>query len=315
MKDNINFEISDYFKPACKNKLICFFQDNSKKFHFINLDTLNHSAPSFIEKELSINFKIPIYHRSIITREGSIYLNGGMDNENKNLSVNNTYILNMEEKIFELLPRNYMLSARSNHSICIFKNYIVVVGGMNDINQDYLDSCEKFNEDTNEWYKMSNCKIATIGAAICGYNDRFIFKFGGKNNKGSFTNVIEKYYFDSDMWEMILVKDYESKPFKMPNFSAAYQVNKNEVIVFGGNLYENNLNSCYSFELNELKNNYRLSEFKNKLPSAGTYWNNPILFENVLFSLQNIRSDANKDICLFGKKKLIIFNSKLWKEF
>lgn len=88
-----NINIFDFFTPECQLNIMHFFQDNSKFFHSLDLGSITNDPKTRVWKsvELNINFKIPMFHRSIITPDGKIYLIGGVNVLNKNKSIDNTY--------------------------------------------------------------------------------------------------------------------------------------------------------------------------------------------------------------------------------
>ena len=95
----------------------------------------------FEEINLNINFKIPVWHRSTVTRQGTIYLTGGSDPESKEQrNFSDVYVYDPIQKT--LNPRSKMNFARNSHGICILKNYLYVVGGCLK-EGGYSTSCER----------------------------------------------------------------------------------------------------------------------------------------------------------------------------
>ena len=83
------------------------------------------------------------------------------------------------------------------------------------------------------------------------------------------------------------------------------------------------LRFCYEitsdFQINENDpdpdNRYCITGINKKpLPYAEAFWNNqPIIFGQMLLSLQNIPNEYENDVCYEGKRKVLQFNSHEWK--
>ncbi len=74
-------ETHDYFnKNYCVNKFLHFFEENQKTLHYLDLTKISQDPQSLRYKkiDLNIDFKIPFFHRSIVTPGGEIYLTGGI---------------------------------------------------------------------------------------------------------------------------------------------------------------------------------------------------------------------------------------------
>lgn len=83
-----------------------------------------------------------MFHRSIITPNGKVFLVGGIDVLHKNKSVNSTYFLDMNRNSLELCA--HMNLERNSHSLVVAQDSIFVVGGLNSNDEDiYLTSCER----------------------------------------------------------------------------------------------------------------------------------------------------------------------------
>lgn len=272
----------------------------------------------FYEQELLIDFKIPLYHRSVITPEGEIYLIGGIDPNHKTQAINKVYLLDF--KISTLIPKASLTQARYSHSVCFANKYIFVAGGVNDINDGYLDSFEKYDINFGEWIPLTACNNKSMGSSLCNYRDKVIYQFGGKMDNTGYSNYIERYDIDKDKWSSsIFIKSGESN-FKLPSFANSYQINKDEILVFGGSINEQQCRSCYLLRIKEfIKNNEvnleeRFKEIKMEINSPGSFWNQPLMLENILFNVQNIVIEKGKELCHFSKKRAIICNSEIWKD-
>ena len=67
---NINIYNGEYYNVQDK-KLLFYFEEYSRSFYYINLaDNKYDPSKGFIEKNLKIDFKLPVGHRSISTSNG-----------------------------------------------------------------------------------------------------------------------------------------------------------------------------------------------------------------------------------------------------
>jgi hypothetical protein len=62
------------FSNGSPRRYLHFFQHDENKLHYLDLDEGN----DFVETALSINFKLPDYHKSIAVSSGDLYLVGGV---------------------------------------------------------------------------------------------------------------------------------------------------------------------------------------------------------------------------------------------
>jgi len=107
-----------------KRPYVHFFQQNSKNLHIYYLDAPN---PSWDIIELASEEKIPLYHRSIATHQGDLYLIGGVSTKNDYKSEAFVYKVNFEKVCIEFV--NTLNIPRHDFGICIFNNKLVIAGG------------------------------------------------------------------------------------------------------------------------------------------------------------------------------------------
>ncbi|KAL4450522.1 hypothetical protein ABPG74_019420 [Tetrahymena malaccensis] len=305
-----NINIYDYFNPDCLLNIVHFFQDNSKLFHFLDLSQLSRdpATQEWQTVELNIAFKIPMFHRSIITPNGKVFLVGGIDVLHKNKSINSTYFLDMNRNTLELCSNmNY---ERNSHSLVVAQDSIFVVGGLNNNDEDiYLQSCERFDIESQKWIQIADLQEGVSGTSLCNFHDKYIFRYGGKTYLNNMTNTIERYNIQEDFWEYIPFQFTEA----IPSFAGSVQINDNEMLILGGQIGEINQKQAIIARVDE-SNPDALVFYKSKsMPSSGTFWQNPIIGGNVVFAVQNIKME-NCQMNYFSKKSLFVFNCRAWKE-
>ena len=315
----MRFDAPNYFLEHSSSQLLCFFQENSKKFHFLELNSLErHDIKyKFQEKDLFIDFRIPLYHRSIAIPSGEIFMIGGIDPSNKTHAINKVYQLDL--KTSSLLPKMSMGQARYSHSVCFAMKYIFTVGGVFEINEGYLNNFEKYDVDFGEWIPLTPSHIKSMGSSLCNFNDHFIYKFGGKIDNSGFSNSFERYDILKNVWSLFNIHS-DSQILKFPSFANSYQINREEIMIYGGNINENQCKGIYLLRVKEfLKHEEivleeKIREIKMEINAPGSFWTQPLMHENVLFNTQNLQIDKGRELCHFGKKRVVICNSEIWKD-
>ena len=79
---------------------------------------------------LNIGFKIPHFHKSIITPLGNIYLSGGSHQDNLHSKLKKFYVVDYNTKT--LVRKDDMIVPRSSHCLCYMLGYIYAIGGITD---------------------------------------------------------------------------------------------------------------------------------------------------------------------------------------
>lgn len=98
-----------------------------------------------------------------------------------------------------------MKEGRSSFGVCILRNCIYVIGGIGS-NGQYLNSCERFNLKTKRWETISALNQASASFSCTSYNNRFIFKIGGKREDKTLLRTIEKYDVMQNKWYTVNIQ-------------------------------------------------------------------------------------------------------------
>ena len=304
--------------------MLHFFQSDSKYLYLLNLEELTHQGPAhFTQIPLNITFNVPRFHKSLVTPKGNIYLLGGSIPE-QNQKISNIYYYDPRGK--DLKTVGNMVNPRSSHSVCYINDCIYIVGGFLN-KQDFTTNCEIFDINKEKAYAIAGLNLACAVPGICPFNDRFIFKFGGLTEGLVLNNTIERYDIGMNVWELIDAKfdmhdvlRIDLKSFSLLSSCCCIQLNKNEILVFGG-YKANNESSNLSFvltsesdERNELDFIIKWINYKPLLEAEG-FWNNtPLIMYKKIWALQNISNDRNDD-CLENERKVVCFNSYGWRNY
>ena len=312
---------SDYFDIGCKHKYLHFFQDNSKKLHLLNISNLGQQNLTFEEINLEINFRIPVWHRSVITPEGTIFLTGGSAPAIK-LENNSNRVYQYDYDVKTLFEKSPMKYARNSHGICVFQNYIYVVGGCID-EEGYTTECERLEykysntKSSVGWEKIAKLNFAAFAPCLVSYNNRFLFKFGGIMSLNTMNNHIERYDSIGNKWEDIRYDMmYPEEPSLMIGISlmayaACSQINSNEIYVFGGSEDEPKTNSTYKLRMEG--DDFYIEKLGVNLAYNGTFWNNAIVQDNKILCLQNVKLNKS-DTFYLGKRKVLCYEKDQWSE-
>ena len=336
--DKFNITMDDHFIKG-ENTFPClhFFQNNSKNFFFMNLmDFKKNKNNPFTQITLDIDFKIPKFHKSIVTPNGDIYLIGGAFNdmaETMNKSAN-IYIYRPKEKTLELLGN--MNHPRSSHSICYCNGCIYIVCGITN-NQIFLEKCERFNIAKKEVEEICPVNYPVACGCVCAFFQEYLFKFGGisYNQEGEsvLSQTIEKYDVIRDKWFVLNVsiipmipEQFNAKKetgnnnyFGLLSTSACCQINQSEILVFGGYSQNNSgSNQTFSFHVDysdmESNDNCYINNINRiPLPFAEGFWeNSPVVFNRKLYALQNKANLENEENCLENERRVLEFDCWKW---
>jgi hypothetical protein len=298
-----------------------FFPFEEKNLFFVDLERIKGNNETIFEPiPLEIDFRIPNFHKSIITPQGDIFLTGGSIPDNSGRKSNGNFIFDWSANTLRGLPN--MINGRSSHGMCYANGMIYVVGGFLN-GQTFTTKCEKYNIQSRNWKQITNLNFNTVACSLTSYNQKYLFKFGGLIDGLLINNYIERYDILHDNWIVIEPKfnNNESlmkqnlKDFKLTSTSAAVQINKNEIMVFGGYHQDNQASpTCFLLSSeNEDDNSYEIKKVDVcKLPYPEGFWNNMaiVMYKNV-FATQNIPNEKNDD-CLENVRRILVFNSQEW---
>eukprot|EP01017_Pseudomicrothorax_dubius_P030618 TRINITY_DN3837_c0_g1_i5.p1 TRINITY_DN3837_c0_g1~~TRINITY_DN3837_c0_g1_i5.p1 ORF type:complete len:673 (+),score=73.67 TRINITY_DN3837_c0_g1_i5:2-2020(+) len=271
-----DFEISidDYFLKNCTQKQLHFFQHRSKYLHLLNLDTVVQGNPvtyKFAKLELAISFRIPRWHKSIVTPDGLIFLTGGIPIEGDEgiLEDKNSFVYDENKRT--LVPVASMQLNRSGHAITFLGNSIYVIGGFLNSEGEYTETCERYDIPNNRWLSIAPLNFRANNCCACTFNNKYIYKFGGKIHEKHLNSCVERYDPTVNKWTTIEfaidqgpVNSSQSLDPKRLVLSAmsASQINQYNMIVFGGTLedYSIKSNQCYLLTVHDENNSVHAEE-------------------------------------------------------
>jgi N-acetylneuraminic acid mutarotase len=122
------------FSNNSSRRYLHFFQHDENILHYLDLD----GGSEFQSINLSINFKLPDFHKSISVSNGDLYLIAGADPNVPEKKVPNIYKYDFQANTLQLV--NKLKYGRSSHSICFNNRYIYVLGGYLN-NQNLTNRC------------------------------------------------------------------------------------------------------------------------------------------------------------------------------
>ena len=318
---SFSITMNDYFEPKCPHKVLHFFPFEDKNLFLIDLERIkNYNESRFEPIPLEIDFRIPNFHKSIITPQGDIFLTGGSISDNSGRKSNGNFIFDWSALTLRGLPN--MINGRSSHAMCYLNGIIYVVGGFLN-GQTFTTKCEKYNIQGKNWKQIANLNYNSVACSVTSYNQKYLFKFGGLIDGLLINNYIERYDINHDNWIVIEPRfnNNESlmktgmKDFKLTSTSSAIQINKNEIMVFGGYHQDNQASStCFLLSSeNDEDNYYEIKKVDTyKLPYPEGFWNNmAIIMSKNVFATQNIPNEKNDD-CLENVRRILVFNSQEW---
>jgi hypothetical protein len=121
-----------------------------------------------------------------------------------------------------------MNQMRKEHAAVINGPYVYVMGGYDGVQNIFLNCCEMYNIQKNEWKYFAPMNISKCAFSATVVNKEYIYTFGGYDG-GQRLDAIERYHIKDGTWELLNVK----LKFPLSN-CACFCPQKNKVIVFGG---------------------------------------------------------------------------------
>ena len=134
-----------------------------------------------------------------------------------------------------------LIYPRSSHAVCNLGKFVYIIGGFGN-KQAMLSECEKFNVQTQSCQKIAPLNNACASLSVCSFFQNYLFKFGGMEIEHNLSPYIEKYIIKEDKWVVLDPKLGGVQPdhfFALLSNSCCLQINKNDILVFGGYLEDN----------------------------------------------------------------------------
>ena len=82
---------------------------------------------------------------------------------------------------------------RKEHSIVYLNNFIYAIGGYDEIQNQFLNKCEKYWILNKEWLDCADMNIARCAFCATVVNNKYIFIFGGYDGTQRLARI-EKYF-------------------------------------------------------------------------------------------------------------------------
>ena len=137
----------------------------------------------------------------------------------------------------KLIQMESMLTPKYRHALCHAKNCIYSIGGYNDTKS--LKDCEKYSIVQNNWRTLPKLRSARRLCAAFTFNDTYLYCLCGHGICGRL-NSMEMKNIEYGEWIYVNVLNMLSPR----DCIHGIQLNKNEVIVFGGNDISR-MDDCY----------------------------------------------------------------------
>jgi hypothetical protein len=186
-----------------------------------------------------------------------------------------TILLEIEN--MEVYHLSRMNEKRAAHSMVYARGDLIVVGGLGD-DCEILQSCERYSVDKDEWICLPDLNVPAMNPSVCVFNEKFIFKFGGKQSEEKLTNTIEKLDLDGGDWELIKINTHLIP--RLPSSSCCFQINKKSMIFFGGtfNSYSEKSKDVWICTVNDY--NVEVTQLEDKMQFSEGFWMQQAIVHN-----------------------------------
>ena len=198
-------------------------------------------------EEKKVNFeKLSFEHfeenQAILNYKNNFYLSGGSA-----LKIFYKYDPNLNK----FIKLKEMLTAHSSHGILGMGNFIYVISG------SLSKKFEKYDINNNTWENLNELNESRIWPSCFGFNNKYIFVFGGLNNHSKDNIIqIEKVDLSSldNKWEKINF-NFEKEIKLRYNFGLINLMNNSFLIIGGKEYNENNseINNSFRIMINNKK--------------------------------------------------------------
>jgi len=156
-------------------------------------------------------------------------------------SSSHPYRYHQQIKIVQKPPMN---QSRKEHASVFLRDAVYVLGGYDGMTNGFLNSCERFDLENNEWTPVSNMLIPKCAFGVATLANRYIFTLGGYDGNDRLSSI-EKYDIQTDKWTLLEAK------LKQPlSNSACFSHSDNSIVILGGGY-----NSGFCLETNQLNVN------------------------------------------------------------
>lgn len=117
---------------------------------------------------------------------------------------------------------------RKEHAAVINENFVYVMGGYDGTQNIFLNNCEIYNIQKNEWIFFAPMNVSKCAFSATIVNKKYIYTFGGYDGTNRLDDI-ERYLIGEGSWEKLRVK----LKFPLSN-CACFCPDKSKVVIFGG---------------------------------------------------------------------------------
>lgn len=148
--------------------------------------------------------------------------------------------MNQHQQV-KIIPKAAMHQSRKEHASVFLQGAVYVLGGYDGMMNIFLNSCERYDLETNEWTPVSSMLIPKCAFGATTLSNRYIFTLGGYDGSDRLSSV-ERYDTQIDKWTLLDVK------LKQPlSNSACFPYSHNSIVILGGGY-----NAGFCLEVNQL---------------------------------------------------------------
>jgi len=220
---------------------ICFFGEKNKVLMY-NIDK---DEWKLTHLPFGQSYEFNYYSSAVTLPNGSILITGGGISN----AVYQAFIVssqNSNRLSVELVPKTPMNQTRKEHASVLLQNSVYVLGGYDGTLNSFLNSCERYDLETDEWKPVAPMWIAKCAFGATTVANRYIFAVGGYDGHERL-NTIEKYDSKLDKWVLLDVQ------LKQPlSNSACFAYSDNSIVILGGGY---NIGFCLEVNLLDINTN------------------------------------------------------------
>ena len=185
-------------------------------------------------------YEFNYYSSAVTLPNGTIFITGGGISNAVYQVHFNAYHPNRLQQV-RIAPKAPMHQSRKEHASVFLQDSVYVLGGYDGMMNTFLNSCERYDVESNTWTPVCNMLIPKCAFGATTLSNRYIFTLGGYDGNDRLSSI-ERYDIKADKWTLLEVELKQS----LSN-SACYAYSDNSIVILGGGY-----NNGFCLEVNHL---------------------------------------------------------------
>jgi Kelch motif len=204
-----------------KNMRICYFGEKNK----VLIYSIDRDEWKLTQLPYTSNYEFNYYSSAVTLPNGTVLVTGGgISNVVYQVVISPSF----NRPAIEVIPKASMNQTRKEHASVFLQNSVYVLGGYDGTMNSFLNSCERYDLETDEWKSISPMLVAKCAFGATTVGNRYIFAVGGYDGHERLSSI-ERYDVKLDKWALLDVQ------LKQPlSNSACFAFSDSGIVILGG---------------------------------------------------------------------------------